>query len=633
MKKPESYIELLRRYNNAYYNLGEPEVLDQEYDDLKDEFRRYYPDHPFLKEVGAVPSREGNFPKVAHELPMGSLNKVKTESEYRDWANKVSHDGVFCVSEKIDGLSVSVTYWSGQFRQAVTRGDGKIGDDITRNVRNMRIPLQLPASISVTLRGEIFLKRSVFEEKHASSKANPRNAAVGLTKRIDGVGTEDLDIFFYDLIGGPVFHGEHQKFDYIKNILKLNTPWYKKAVLEEVVRIHEDYEQERRQSLDYQIDGLVVKVDSMIQQEMLGSDEFFPEFAVAYKFESERAETVLENVVWQVGRTGVITPLAQIRPVLVGGVTISNVTLHNIAEIERLGVKVGGLVEVKRSGDVIPKITRALDHSQLHEFFGSGVKTVGKHIEIPTECPNCRSALQNNGIQLKCLNNDCTAKSVRALIHFASSLGMMNVGEKLIAQLEECGLLHEPAHLFRLKQSDISNLEGRGDVIAQKVIEEINSKREMTLDKLLAGIGAPGLSDKTAKLLVNEFHDLEKIRSATESELTNISGIGAEKAKMIVEGLEMRRGWIDGLLTEVTVLEPKKLGSGLSGKTFCFTGFRDPETEQLIEANGGKMVSSVSTKLSALVVDGTKPSTKLKKAQELGVRVITRDQLLSEIGM
>ncbi len=618
MKKPESYIELLRRYDNAYYNLGEPEVSDEEYDDLKDEFRRYYPDHPALKEVGSVPVQESNFPKVAHELPMGSLNKVKTESQYRDWANKVSNDGVFCVSEKIDGLSVSVTYWSGKFRQAVTRGDGKVGDDITRNVRNMRIPMELPVSISITLRGEIFLKKSVFEQKHASTKANPRNAAVGLTKRIDGVGTEDLDIFFYDIIGGPVFHGEHQKFDYIKNILKLNTPWYKKSVFEEVVRIHETYEQGKRDSLDYQIDGLVVKVDSLIQQEMLGGDEFFPEFAVAYKFESERAETVLENVVWQVGRTGVVTPLAQIRPVSVGGVTISNVTLHNIAEIERLGVKVGGLVEVKRSGDVIPKITRALDAK-------------GRHVEIPSDCPNCQTKLANNGIQLKCLNNDCTAKAVRALTHFADSLGMMNVGGKLIAQLEECGLLQEPSDFFRLKQSDIANLEGRGEVIAQKVLEEINSKREMTLDKLLTAIGAHGLSDKTAKLLVNEFHDLERIRSASEQELTAISGIGAEKARMILDGLEMRRGWIEGLLKEVKVIEPKRLGSALSGKTFCFTGFRDPETEQLIEANGGKMVSSVSAKLSALVVDGNKPSTKLKKAQDLGVRVLTREELLSEI--
>lgn len=621
MKKPENYIELLRRYDNAYYNLGEPEVSDHEYDSVKDEFRRYYPDHAYLKEVGApvAETPSSNFPKVAHEIPMGSLNKVKTEYDFRVWADKVSNDGVFCVSEKIDGLSVSVTYWGGLFHQAVTRGDGKVGDDISRNVRKMRIPHKLPNALNVTLRGEIFLKKSVFESKYSDSKANPRNAAVGLTKRLDGVGAEDLDIYFYDIVGGgTMFHVEHQKFDYLKNVLKLNTPWYKKAVLEEVAQIHEDYESERREKLDYQIDGLVVKVDSLVQQEMLGGDEFFPEWAVAFKFESERAETTLQNVVWQVGRTGVVTPLAQIKPVSVGGVTISNVTLHNLAEIERLGVKVGGLVEVKRSGDVIPKITRTLNSK-------------GHCVEVPRRCPACDSELHNNSIQLKCLSNDCTAKSVRALIWFASSLDMMNVGGRLISQLEDCGLVQQPADLYRLKQSDIANLEGRGEIIAQKVLDEIESKREMTLDKLLTAIGIPGMSDKTAKLLVNHFHDLNAIQSATEAQLIGISGIGEEKARMITEGLQMRDGWIKELLKEVKVIEPKRLSNSLSGKTFCFTGFRDANAEQMIEANGGKMVSSVSSKLSVLVVDGDKPSTKLKKAQDLGVQVMTREQLLSEI--
>jgi DNA ligase (NAD+) len=621
MKKPENYIELLRRYDSAYYNVGEPEVSDQEYDAVKDEFRRYYPNHPFLQEVGApVEAVESpHFPKVSHEIPMGSLNKVKTESEYREWAEKVCSDGLFCVSEKIDGLSVNVTYWNGLFHQAVTRGDGKVGDDISRNVRNMKIPKRLPAAINVTLRGEIFLKKSVFESKYSESKANPRNAAVGITKRLDGAGSSDLDVYFYDLVGGnTMFHVEHQKLDYLKNVLKLNTPWYKKAVFEEVVRIHEEYESGKREKLDYQIDGLVVKVDSLIQQEMLSSDEFFPEYAVAYKFESEKAETVLENVVWQVGRTGVVTPLAQIKPVSVGGVTISNVTLHNIAEIERLGVKLGGGVEVKRSGDVIPKITRALDGT-------------GKFIQVPSNCPACDSILQNNAIQLKCVNNECTAKSVRALIWFASSLDMMNVGEKLISQLEDCGLVQQPADLYRLKHGDVSNLEGRGDLIAQKVLEEIETKREVTLDKLLTSIGIPGMSEKTAKLLVNNFHDLETIQRASEEQLKVISGIGDEKARLIVTGLKMRSGWITELLKEIKVVQPKRLSSSLTGKTFCFTGFRDDSMEQLIEANGGKMVSSVSSKLSALVVDGEKPSTKLKKAQELGVRVVTRQQLMSEI--
>lgn len=612
IKTPEEYVELLRRYSHQYYNLGEPEITDSEFDELKDEFKNLYPDHAYFKEVGVVPS-DPNFKKANHEIPMGSLDKALNEQEMREWAVKSTSDLTFCASEKIDGLSVSVTYWNGHLRQAITRGDGIVGDDITRNVSNMKIPKKLPLNLTLTLRGEIFLKKSIFSQKHSSTKANPRNAAVGLTKRLDGVGTEDLDIFFYDIISNVTFKEEIQKFEYIKNTLNLNTPFYKKVSLEELIKIHEDYENLKRQELDYEIDGLVVKVNSLSKQEILGELNLIPKFAVAYKFESQKANTVLEDVIWQVGRTGYVTPLAQVKPIEVGGVTISNVTLHNIAEIGRLGVKKGQLIEVKRSGDVIPKITRTVSEK-------------GQEIKIPTNCPECESLLDNNGIQLRCLNNECPAKMTKGLLHWLETLDILNFGERLVEQLEERGFIKEPSDFYKLRPEHIASIEGRGQVIAQKVLDELHSKKKITLGTFLSALSIPNLSIKTGKLLASEFGNLEAVQLASEEQLEKVQGIAKKLAKIIVLGIKEKEKVINNLMQYVEIVESEFVSTKLGGKTFCFTGFRDKSLEQKIETNGGKVVSGVTSKLNYLVAVGAQ-STKTSKAKELGVSVISPDDL------
>lgn len=614
-KTVAEYLELFRRYTHAYYNTGEPLVPDSEFDRLKEEFKELYPDHAYFKEIGAPAAVDSNFRKVAHEIPMGSLDKATDESEFRKFGATAAVDGMYCVSEKIDGLSVSITYWGGTLRQAVTRGDGIYGDDITRNVLLMQVPRFLPVKITATFRGEIFMKKSVFQAKHATIKANPRNAAVGIAKRLDGAGCEDLSIYFYNLLSEMAFTNENQKFQYIQNTLKLPTPFYKKASLEEVVRIHEAYESDLREKVDYEIDGLVATVDQLSRQEYLGEADRYPKYAIAYKFGSQEGRSTVLDIVDQTGRTGAVTPVALIVPVQVAGVTISRVTLHNYAEIARLGLRIGSDVVVKRSGDVIPKITQVL----------SGEKGTVKL--PPTNCPSCDGPLEFNDIQVKCKNVNCTARTTKGLVLWLEKLNVMNFGEKLVEQLEERGILNEPADFYKLQPEQIANIEGRGQVIAMKVLNELQEKKSVTLDVFLAALSINGLADKTAKLLVGHYGNLDKILNATEEDLLNIQGIGEEKAEAIVRGLADKRPALEAALKCVTMVHTEKQSDKLAGKTFCFTGFRDKSLEQQIEANGGKVTSSVSAKLTYLCVDGNKPSSKQSKAEQLGVKVLQKEEL------
>lgn len=614
-KTAEQYIELFRRYSNAYYNLGEPLVSDAEFDRLKDEFKQLYPDNAYFKEIGAPAPVDSNFRKVAHEIPMGSLDKATDESEFRKFGASAAVDGMYCVSEKIDGLSVSVTYWGGTLRQAVTRGDGLEGDDITRNVLRMQIPRFLPVKLTLTLRGEIFMKKSAFEKNHAQVKANPRNAAVGLSKRLDGEGCEDLSIYFYNILSPMAFTNEVQKFQYIRDTLKLPTPFYKRASLEEVIRLHEEYEAGKREALDYEIDGLVVTVDQLTRQEFLGEADRYPKYAIAYKFGSQEAQSVVRDIIDQTGRTGNVTPVALIDPVKVAGATISRVTLHNYAEIARLGLRIGSTVVVKRSGDVIPKITQVLSGDS------------GTVKRPPTNCPSCEGPLEFNDIQVKCKNVNCSARTTKGLVLWLEKLNVMNFGEKLVEQLEERGLLNEPADFYKLQPEHIANIEGRGQVIAMKVLNELQEKKNVTLDTFLAALSIVGLADKTAKLLVSHYGSLEKILNATEEELLDIQGIGEEKAAQIVKGLADKRAAMENAIACVNIVHTEKQSDKLAGKTFCFTGFRDKALEQQIEANGGKVLSGVSAKLNYLCVDGNKPSSKQAKAEQLGIKVLQRAEL------
>jgi len=620
-KTRTAYRELFNRYNHAY-KIGEPEISDAEYDAFLREYYRWYPDEKNTKVVGAPVDTDTPFTKAQHEIPMGSLENAMTEEEFRRWGVNAATDQMYCLSEKLDGISIEIIYWGGAFRQAITRGDGHTGEDITRNVRLMKgVPMKLPVDKTLTLRGEIVMFHEDFELLNAEAQvkglktyANPRNATAGIVRRLDGTGCERLTVLFYNNFSDEMFHVEHQKLDYIKNVLKLGTPWYSKCTFEEVIRIHNEYEETKRKTLPYDIDGMVAVVNSISRQEVLGGDGLLPKWAIAYKFDAATGQTPLEDVVWQAGRTGVVSPVAKIKPIKLGGVTITNVTLHNVAEIERLGVEIGHLIEVKRSGDVIPKVTRTLGGQ-------------GKPILIPTKCPVCDAKLTNNGVQLRCVNQDCTAKTTKGLILWLEKLDVMQFGEKLVEQLEERGLVREPADIYKLQPEDIANIEGRGHVTATKVLEELHSKKTVTLDVFLAGLSIPSLSDKTAKLLSSTFGTMDKVLAAEYEQYLEIAGVAEKTASALYEGIQAKRSVIQNLLQYVKITEREKSSNKLEGKSFCFTGFRDKSLEVLIESHGGKIASGVSKNTSYLLVDNDLPSSKRAKAQQIGVPIIMPSDL------
>lgn len=620
-KTREQYRELFNRYNHAYHVLGDPELTDPEYDTFVREYYFWYPEERNTKKVGSSID-SSPLTKAQHEIPMGSLNNAMTEEEFRRWARDAALDQMYCLSEKLDGISLEVIYWGGKFRQAITRGDGYIGEDITRNVMKMKgVPAVLPIDKTLTLRAEIVLFHDDFEALNAELAArnqktykNPRNAVAGIVRRLDGIGSEKLTVLFYNILSDVMFHEEHEKFHYLKNVLKVGTPWYSRCTFEEVIRVHNEYEESKRKSLPYDIDGMVAVVNNLSRQEILGGDGLLPKWAIAYKFDAAIGQTPLEDVIWQAGRTGVATPVGKIKPIKLGGVTITNVTLHNVAEIERLGLKIGHMIEIKRSGDVIPKVVRSLG--------GDGTK-----IKIPTECPACDAKLTNNGVQLRCVNPDCTAKTTKGLILWLEKLDVMQFGEKLVEQLEERGLIHEPADFYKLVPEDIANIEGRGHVIANKVLEELHSKKAVPLDTVLAALSIPTLSDKTAKTLVSTFGTMEKILAAEYEHFLEIPGVAEKSAKALYEGIQSKRSVIQGLLKHITFTERAKASNKLAGKAFCFTGFRDKDLEVLIESHGGKIASGVSKNTHYLLVDNDLPSSKRAKAQQLGVPIIMPSDL------
>ena len=616
MKTEQEYILQFEQWDLAYYTLGKPEVTDSVYDAEKERFEEAYPNSVYLAKIGA--GVNSDFPKAIIEVPMLSLRKAKNEDEFRKWAVPAATDSMFCFSEKLDGLSVCVVFWNGILRQVITRGDSLVGDDVTRNVRKIPFPQVLPVKATFTLRAEIFLRKSIFESKYKQLGEEPegnrkykfpRNAAVGILYDRESDNCADLSISFYNIFGGMVFQNEHQKFAYINKTLGLPVPAYSKAALEEVVKIHEEYEMGKRDELDYIIDGLVVTVDKLSRHEILGEINNRPRYARAFKFESAIGHTPLLDVYDQVGRTGVITPIGELEPIDIGGATIANPTLHNYAEIKRLGLKIGHIVEVKRAGDVIPKVTRSLTPNGP-----------GKDIVPPKHCPACASKVEWRNDILFCPNSDCSARVTRTLTHWITKLEIMDFGEKLVEQLEERGLVKEPADFYTLSINDISGIDGRGPVIGKKVLDELHAKTRITLSTFICALGIPKVGDESAKELADGFHTLGAIQKASLDDLKKVLS-GTVLPQAVFDGFQIRREMIANVLKHVQIIEAEKVNDALAGKVFCFTGFRDKGLEKKIQSYGGKIASSVTKAVTHLVVADDEPSTKRVKAESLGIQI------------
>lgn len=653
MSPPERIEQLRReieRHEHLYYVLDRPEISDAGYDVLMRELQALEAAHPDLvradsptQRVGGKP-REG-FVKIRHSTAMLSLDNALNEGELRDFDRRVREllpgEGVQYVAElKLDGLSMAVRYQDGALTQAITRGDGEEGEDVTENARTIRsLPLRASGDVlTFEARGEVVMPNAAFErlnqdrdEQGLARYANPRNSAAGSLRVLDPSITagRQLDYYaYFFLIDGQAGMPSHwQALERLAALgFKVNPQRRLCQSLDELLEFINEWDA-RRNSLGYEIDGVVVKVDSIEQQSRLGWTAKAPRWAIAFKYPARQAETVLEDILVQVGRTGVLTPVAALRPVTVGGVTVSRATLHNEDEIARLGLAIGDTVLLERSGDVIPKVVRVVKQgSERREF------------QMPSQCPVCGGAvLRIEGeVARRCVNARCPAKLKGALLFFASrgAMDIDGMGEALVDQLVDRGLVNDAAGLYRLTLEQLLQLERMGEKSASRIIENIAASKRQPLRRLLNALGIPQVGERTAEILAREFGSLAVLSEAEPERLERVHEIGPKMAAAIhayfrqnvplIEELRSR-----GIDPQEEVHAPRE--GHLAGKTFVLTGTLEgmsrEEAKALIEEAGGKVSGSVSRK-THYVVAGEEAGSKLDKARELGIEVVDKEGLM-----
>jgi DNA ligase (NAD+) len=625
LKKPAARIaelaKLLRKYKDAYYN-GTPLVSDAAYDALEDELRELDPSHPVIASVGAPTQKQTAWEKARHAIPMGSLNKAVDDDEFRQWADRCTElgkkqklkdiTGDLFVTEKLDGLSLAVTYDKGKLADAITRGDGQVGERILSNARRMKgVPGQLKGKQSVTVRGEIILKLSDMKKAFPDA-ANPRNQASGTSKRLDGAGCEHLTVMFYD-VDGIDADTEEKKFELLEE-LGLLVPNFKACDLDGALAFHKEYAKTKRAKLDYEIDGLVIRANDVHVQHMLGELNNRPRAAIAFKFASQAKVTTLVDIVWETGSSGRVSPVAVVKPVVLAGATVQRASLHNAGMIAELDIGIGDEILVSRRNDVIPYVEEV-------------VTKKGKTAKPPSKCPTCSVGLEKVGEYLACRNRKCQALVEGRIENWIDALGVLEWGDKLINQLVEAKLVSEPADLYKLKPEQIAKLERRGLVIAKKVLDNLRAQLPLTLPKFLAALGIENFGLQTAKAIVNAGLDtIDKVQKATLAELAAIPGVGPSKGKAAFDGIKERKAEIARLIAVGVEPVTKTKAGALLGKTFCFTGSLSKprkEFEQLVEDNGGTLLSGVTKELNYLVMaDPNSGSSKSQKARQYGTQCI-----------
>lgn len=654
-KKIDDLRDQLRRHEYLYYVLDTPEITDAEYDAMMRELKALEDAHPGLitedsptRRVGGKP-REG-LVKVPHSSPMLSLDNALNEDELRDFDRRVrgllpGESFEYVAELKLDGLSMAVHYRDGRVAQAVTRGDGVIGEDVTENARTIRsIPLHLKSKrVSWEVRGEVVLNRRAFEKLNAERDAaglarfaNPRNAAAGSIRILDPAITasRQLDYFTYFLLadGAPVFPTQWESLNSLHELgFKVNPKRKLCGDLETLAAFCKEWE-EQRDSLPYEIDGVVIKVNAVEQQNRLGWTAKAPRWAIAYKFAARQAQTVVENIGVQVGRTGALTPVAHLRPVNVGGVMVSRATLHNEDEIARLGIRIGDAVLVERSGDVIPKVVRVVQEGDRRRAF-----------KMPVKCPICGGDVTRaeGEAASRCINTNCPARLKESVLHFAAR-GVMDIdgmGEALVDQLVDRGLVKNVADIYRLTLEQLIELERMGKKSAEKLLANIDASRRKPLPRFLNGLGIPFVGERTGQFLAEAFGDLDQIATASEEDLKKAEEVGPKVAQSIRRFFEEERNrdLIERLREEgfpFTYAVKPRAGGALDGLTLVLTGtfptLKREEAKARIESAGGKVAGSVSKKTD-YVVAGEEAGSKLDKARELGVKIIGETELLRMI--
>lgn len=659
-KEIQKLHQLLNQYNYEYHVLDQPSVPDAEYDKLMQQLIQLEEQFPQFKTSDSPTQRVGGhvldmFEKVQHEIPMLSLGNAFGEQDLRDFDRRITQavgeDHSYVCELKIDGLAVSLRYENGLFVRGATRGDGTIGEDITANLRTVRsIPLRLNEPITIEVRGEVFMPKRSFEalnkvkkEKEEEPFANPRNAAAGSLRQLDTkiAASRNLDVFLYNIASADeVDVDSHSEgLDYLDRLgFKTNQERKKCKTIDEVLAFVESWT-EKRPHLPYEIDGLVIKVDSYEQQQQLGFTAKSPRWAIAYKFPAEEVITTLKEIELSVGRTGVVTPTAILEPVRVAGSTVQRASLHNEDLIREKDIKIGDQVVIKKAGDIIPEVVNVLADRRTGEEID---------FQMPTHCPECESELVRleGEVALRCINPKCPAQIREGLIHFVSrdAMNIDGLGEKVISQLFAEQLIHDVADIYKLTYEQLIALERMGEKSVSNLLQAIEASKENSLEKLLFGLGVRHVGAKAAKTLAIEFNTMDKLASATYEQLTAINEIGDKMADSIVSYFELEE--VQELLQELKEIGvnmeykgPKPVSiedstSIFAGKTVVLTGKLEQlsrnEAKDEIERLGGKVAGSVSKK-THLVIAGEDAGSKLAKAQELGVEVWTEEQLIEEL--
>lgn len=641
-------------YATKYYDEDKPEISDFEYDMLMVELRNLEKQYPEFITKESLTQKVGGhvkegFEKVTHEVPLQSLQDVFSLEEVEDFDvrmhQKAKENGIenvsYVVETKIDGLSAALEYKDGKFVRGATRGNGLVGEDVTQNLKTVKtIPMEISDKIDITVRGEVFIAKKEFEEMNQERQeneeelfANARNAAAGSLRQLDSKVTakRPLDIYIFNVqkIEGKEFNSHYEELEYLAklgfNVNPVRIPCKNIQEVKEAIQKIGDM----REDLTFGIDGAVIKIDNLKFREILGSTVKVPRWAIAYKYPPEKKETILKDIVCQVGRTGVITPMAILEPVKVAGSTISKTTLHNEDFIKEKDLKIGDTVVIQKAGDVIPEIVEVVKSKRTGEE---------KDFEMPHKCPVCGAdAVREEGeAAIRCTGIECPAKLYRNLVHFVSreAMNIDGLGESIIAQLLDKKLIQNIADIYTLEFEDIASLKKNGKKFAQNLMDSIENSKQNDLYRLITALGIRHVGGKASKMLAKKYKTLDNIANASFEELQEMNDVGEVMANSIVEffAQEQTRDLIEklkqaGVNTEV--IEEETGDNRFEGKTFVLTGsleeFTRKEAEELIEKYGGKTSGSVSKKTD-YVLAGEEAGSKLKKAQELGVTIISEQE-------
>ena len=658
-KRIDQLKEQIRAHDHAYYVLNRPNITDIDYDKLFAELKTLENADPGLVTNDSPTQRVAGqpvdgFANVRHAAPMLSIDNTYNAGELSAFDERIakgidSKDYDYVVEPKIDGLAISLRYESGKLTQAATRGDGRTGDDVTANVRTIKaIPLLLTnaakAPETIEVRGEVFMPKASFAELNLLRAdageepfANPRNAAAGSLKLLDPkiTASRKLSFFAYSIgqASTPFAETHWQALEKLKDFgLAVSSNIKKVEDIEAVLKICLAWE-DKKNTLDYQIDGMVIKVNRFDQHETLGSTGRAPRWCISYKFPAEQAETTVESIDVQVGKTGTLTPVANLAPVQLAGTTVKRATLHNFDELKRLGVCIGDTVLIEKAGEIIPQVIEVrTKKDQNREPF-----------PIPIECPICKGPVEKDpeGVYIRCVSDTCSAQ-IRERLNYFVGRGQMdieNLGPALIDQLVETGLVNNFADLYKLQFGPLAELPRMGDKSAENVMDSLEKSKRRPLWRLIAGLGIRHVGSQSAEILADVFTTLDSLMEADAEQLTEIDGIGPVMAESIFEYFRNEKN--KAIIAEMLAagLKPEKpqekTALTLAGKTIVVTGsltnFTRQEMERTIKDNGGRTASSVSKKTS-FVLAGEKAGSKLEKAKKLGVEVITEDDFIEMIG-